>query len=119
MRLKQSLVETHVLEFSDWDGNDGACKVTIKPMTTRETLNLLVRMGTSMVFMGDKMVFDAAFMEDIWRGGVVNIEAPEFKYRKDHIGEAIDRFDYDEACEITSAIVKLMQLPEEEKKTLS
>lgn len=115
MKPHQSLVEDKVVEFTDAQGNEGGCKVTIKPMSTRDAVKLLP--GIIEASKPEVPVFPLPLMEAIFKAAVVNVEAPDIKFRPANPGAVIDYFTFEEVNIIIGECVNLIHLPDDEKKT--
>lgn len=126
----QTLVDRIQLKFPDRDGNPEGCVVSIKPMSTRDTLRLLPRIVDH--FKKDKndksdgddeamgkLALDLPLVDEIWNATVVNIEAPGFKFRGQNPSLHIDDFSPSDTVVITMMAVNTIQLPQGEKKTSS
>ena len=108
------MAEKRVLEFSDADGNKGVVKVYVKPMTTLDAMSLTPKLAAVERDPGAGVPIETVI--EAWRASVVNIEAPEFKFRVENMRENINLFSIDEVEIVTLEIVSLMNLPAAEKK---
>lgn len=118
MRNPQTMLETHVLEFSDQNKKSNGCKVTLKVPTTRNAMRI-----TKMVLEKnsyDDFASDPDVQEKMWEFGVANIEAPDVKFKAGgDMGEYMDLFEPVEVVKISNKIMDLTRLSDEEKKTSS
>ena len=108
------MAEKTVLKFTDKDGNPDAVKVTIKPMTTLDAMGLTPKFAAIERDPAGGVPKETVI--EAWEACVVNIEAPEFKFRVENMRDNINLFSMDEVEIITLQIVALMNLPAAEKK---
>lgn len=117
--VPQTMIDKHELEFKDTLLKKGKCKITFRPLTTRDNLSLLQPIQVAINKYPGTRLWPPDLMEQMMSTAIVNIEMDGFTFDPDDMGEYVNYFDTNQMFQIDAKIQSLMDMSWVEKKTSS